>query len=573
MTYVPRNFYYTSSQQASNYAAIRFDSELRGLYPLSRPRYAKLRVPEARRHLNDPLPDLKPDLLYNAQTSLETHRTLLGAFGLVYVFGVAFTLVLHRRSDPSAIARRFFTGAGLKTSAPNAELLQVADTGNTPASFAFPWDAKWRARAETVRQHRTGDERRFKLYLVYRGQPPSSEDWSSLRDRLNCDVIPLESNVLERAISDNSCAERLRDIEEPFVVLTDPYDRTTALTDATLFFGRADVIEEIPKALRQGQHTAILGLRRIGKTSVIKQVENRLLSVPFASFEIISHETADRLFTRILEELCTKMRAMRLKGVPPVTTVRSESEFRDQFLSLYSCWEATGSREPFVVMLDEAERLFPSRDEPANEPDLTETGRFFRVLRALAQERRCLVVFAAAYRPNLNRWNRLGERAGENALFQQYREIFLAPLDSGSTEAMLTKLGLLRGIQWTPDALAAAYDYSGGHPQLARFFASDVSRQGKLQSIDAARVNETAEEIRRDFRKHRISTLLRESIWMELRSDEQRVLTALIHGVEPKAGDMEALTDLELLGVVKKNGDGYRVGARLLLDWLKENVD
>ena len=69
---------------------------------------------------------------------------------------------------------------------------------------------------------------------------------------------------------------------------------------------------------------------------------------------------------------------------------------------------------------------------------------------ALAQERQCLVVFAAAYRPNLNRWNRLGERAGENALFQQYREIFLAPLDADSAQTMLTKLGLLRGIQWTP---------------------------------------------------------------------------------------------------------------------------
>jgi hypothetical protein len=224
-------------------------------------------------------------------------------------------------------------------------------------------------------------------------------------------------------------------------------------------------------------------------------------------------------------------------------------------------------------MLDEAERLFPARDDPANEADLIETARFLRVLRALAQERNCLVVFAAAYRPNLNRWNRLGQRAGENALFQQYREIFLEPLDAASAQAMLTKLGLLRDIQWTPDALAAAYDYAGGHPQLARFFASDVTRQGTLKSIDAARVHETAAEIGRDFRRHRISTLLREAIWLELRPEEQRVLTGLIHGAEPQASDLQALTDLELLGVVYRSGDGYRVGGRLFLDWLRANVD
>jgi AAA+ ATPase superfamily predicted ATPase len=572
MTFLPRNLYYTGSQQAGDYAAIRFDSALRGLYPLSRARYANLRVPDARRRLNDPPPDLKPDLLYDAQTSLADHRGMLGIFGLLYLISVAFALVLHRRSDPSAVARRFFASAGMKISSPAAGLLQLAAPGKATASFAFLWDSMWRTRSEAVRQHRPGDRSRSKLYLIYRGQPPASEDWTSLRDSLNCDVIPLESNVLERAISEGNCVERLRDMEEPFVVLSDPYNRTEAVTEATLFFGRQDVIDEIPKVLRQGQHMAILGLRRIGKTSVIKQVENRLLSIPFASFEIISHETANRLFTRVLEELSSKMRTMRLKKVPAVTAVESDSEFRDQFLKLYSCWEAGGSREPFVLILDEAERLFPPRDVAANEADLTETARFFRVLRALAQERRCLVILAAAYRPNLNRWNKLGERAGENALFQQYREVFLSPLDAGSTHAMLTKLGLLREIQWTQEALEAAYHYSGGHPQLARFFASDVSRQGALKSIDAARVHETADEIRRDFRKHRIAALLREAIWLELQPEEQRVLTAVSQGATPQAGDLDTLTDLELLGVVSKNGDGYGVGARLLLDWLRANV-
>jgi DNA-binding beta-propeller fold protein YncE len=572
MTFLPRNLYYTGSQQVGDYAAIRFDSALRGLYPLSRPRYANLRVPDIRMRLDDPPPDLKPDLLYDAQTGLAEHRGMLGVFGLVYLISVAFTLVLHRRSDPSAVARRFFAGAGLKISAPGAGILQLVSTAKATAAFAFLWDSTWRARSEAVRQYRPEDGSRFKLYLIYRGQPPASEDWTSLRDSLNCDVIPLESNVLERAVSEGNCAERLRDMEEPFVVLSDPYNRTEAVTEATLFFGRQEVIDEIPKVLRQGQHMAILGLRRIGKTSVIKQVENRLLTVPFASFEILSHDTANRLFTRVLQELCNKMRTMHLKKAPSVTAVESDSDFRDQFLKLYSCWEAGGSREPFVLILDEAERLFLPREVAANEPDLTETARFFRVLRALAQERRCLVILAAAYRPNLNRWNKLGERAGENALFQQYREVFLAPLDAGSTHAMLTKLGLLREIRWTSEALEAAYHYSGGHPQLARFFASDVSRQGALKSIDAARVHETADEIRRDFRKHRIAALLREAIWLELRPEEQRVLAALSQGATPQAGDLNTLTDLDLLGVVSKNGDGYGVGARLLLDWLRANV-
>ena len=96
-----------------------------------------------------------------------------------------------------------------------------------------------------------------------------------------------------------------------------------------------------------------------------------------------------------------------------------------------------------------------------------------------------------------------------------------------------------------------------------------ASRQGTLRSIDAARVEETAQEISRDFRKHRIANLLKESIWLELKPDERRVLKAVVCGVRLQEEDMEAVTNLELLGVVSKSGDGYRVGARLLTEWVK----
>jgi hypothetical protein len=461
----------------------------------------------------------------------------------------------------------------MKLAGPSDEYLELLSNDSSAKAFAMLWDDRRNQRADAIRRRRGNERGLFKLYLLYSGEPPSSEEWKSLRDTMNCDVIPLESNVLDRALSEGSSAERLRDIEEPFVVLTDPYHRTNAQSDPTFFFGRQDVLEEIPRALRQGQHSAILGLRRIGKTSVLRQIENHLLRVPFASFEIISHESAIRLLTRVLDELHTRMMKMHLKKVPQVEPISSDSDFRERFLRLYACWEETGSREPFILILDEAERLFPSREDPANEPELIETAHFFRVLRALAQERQCLAICAAAYRPNLNRWNKLTPRAGENALFQQYREVFLGPLDGESTRVMLAKLGLPRGIEWTEDALDAAYRYSGGHPQLARFFASDVSGQGTIMKIDAARVHETANEIRRDFRRHRIFTLLKESIWAELRPDERKVLLKIVNGLESDPDDADALTDLQLFGVVRNYGSGYDIGAQLLMDWLKLNVN
>ena len=177
---------------------------------------------------------------------------------------------------------------------------------------------------------------------------------------MNGDVIPLEMSVINRASVEDNCAESLREIEEPFISAADPYYRRAPQADPTFFFGRRDVLDVIPAELRQGQHCAVLGLRRIGKTSVLKQVENRIGSIPFVSIEVISHDPSLLLFRRILEELRAKLVAMKLAHVPDVSSTPSEFDFRDQFLRLYSCWESNGWRDPFVLILDEAERPLPA---------------------------------------------------------------------------------------------------------------------------------------------------------------------------------------------------------------------
>jgi hypothetical protein len=353
--------------------------------------------------------------------------------------------------------------------------------------------------------------------------------------------------------------------------LTDPYFRTDPQSDPTFFFGRQKILDEIPQALQQGQHYAILGLRRVGKTSVLRQIENRLIRLPFASFEVFSHATANQLFTRVLKEFRERLLILDFRGVPAIGSITTENEFQEQFLQLYDFWAMASRPDPFILIIDEAERLFPSRDDPANETDLAETARFFRTVRALAQERHCLTLCMAAYRPNLNRWNRLGSRAGENAFFQQYREVFLGPLDVASTCAMLTKLGLLQRIEWTQEALTSTFEYSGGYPQLARFFASDITHHGEVKRVDITAVRNMASEIQQNFRRHRIFTFLRESIWSELKPAEKAILQSIVRGKGLQAADPDSLNDLELMGVVSKSNGDYHIASDLFYYWLEYN--
>ena len=63
-------------------------------------------------------------------------------------------------------------------------------------------------------------------------------------------VIPLAAASLERALADGTAKASLKEMEEPFVARTDPYDEARAITDPTWFFGRTSLLDELPAVLR-----------------------------------------------------------------------------------------------------------------------------------------------------------------------------------------------------------------------------------------------------------------------------------------------------------------------------------
>ncbi len=227
-----------------------------------------------------------------------------------------------------------------------------------------------------------------------------------------------------------------------------------------------------------------------------------------------------------------------------------------------------------ILILDEAERLFPDRTNPAKEPALIETARFFRVLRALAQERNCLTLCVTAYRPNLNRWNQLTPNAGENAMFQQFRECYLGPLERADMEAMVREIGLWKDIQWEPEALSAVYHYTGGHPQLTLFFASDTCQHGALKNITAAEVHQMATQVSSHFHTHRITALFKESVWDVLQEEERNVLLNIVQKKDAAFTPEQstALGSLDHFGVIRQEDGRFMVGSALFETWLKTYV-
>jgi AAA domain len=372
----------------------------------------------------------------------------------------------------------------------------------------------------------------------------------------------------------------LKELEEPYLARIDPYAESKPIHDPTWFYGRDELLKRSPAMLAQGQHVGIFGLRKVGKTSLINQLRQRFVTTPTVFIDCQAFSArAEIFFEEILKQLQTEFRAHAVKGIPArLSTVDAEG-FRQQFLTFYERWEKTGQRGPFLIILDEIDKLFPNQEMHNSEEILSEYVRFFRLLRGLAQSRQCLVTLVIAYRPDVNRRNLLTPAVGENSTFQSFQEDYLGFLNPDDSEAMIREIGRWKQIEWDEDAARRVFDYCGGPPLITRFFASHACEEGVLKAIDYPRVEETAEEIQATLRRHEIGNYYREGIWELLCDDEQQVLRLICE--RGQAGfpedqfprDLEdALTNVERFGLVASHGDSVYLTAHLFHVWLERRI-
>ncbi len=383
--------------------------------------------------------------------------------------------------------------------------------------------------------------------------PERAQAAQRIRVAYRVNVVPMALATMERALKTGSVNTEVNAAKDRYVTRHDPYYESIPVKDPTLFFGRSAQLQTIPRLLSQGQHVGIFGLRKTGKTSLAHQLRLRFRDVPVASIDC---QQLDRHLAAPL--LLAVAGALR-------TDLQERFEVRDggdpnghpgsQLRSLIDSWHAHGRSEPFVVVLDEVDRLL-AFDEPNASHDLLVEGRkALGVLRALAQELSGVVLVAIAKRPDVNRTNRLPADAGENPMFMGFREVYAGGLSADECDTMIRELGAWRGIEWEPEALRRLHHYCGGHPFVARLFASDACEQGRRTTITVDRAERTADTIRTTMRTHLIGKVYRQ-IFTELRKEERELVERIAAGSEslnesllsPTQG--QALADLEHFGLV-----------------------
>ena len=263
---------YRSSALGDTHAALRFDSVPSPIYPLEWYRQ-ELKITEPTQVSTlSPATDVRPKpIRYFWERPPENLGTIFGFGAVLYLSVVSVVVLLARRTDPLEIARRFFAEAGFKGATGSDTALFFNDQ-----THAVLWNDMWRKSADLVAKSRRGEQGGYKVYLIYQGLPPRSGEIHQVRQTLPGAVVPLAMTALDRALAEGDARVRLRQLEDPHVVRTDPYDESKPVEDPTWFYGRTDFLQDLPAALRQGQHAAIFGLRKVGKTSLVKLLQDQL---------------------------------------------------------------------------------------------------------------------------------------------------------------------------------------------------------------------------------------------------------------------------------------------------------
>jgi hypothetical protein len=363
------------------------------------------------------------------------------------------------------------------------------------------------------------------------------------------------------------------------------------------FFGREQIVNLVLSKALAGAPLAILGLRKIGKSSLLGRVEDLLrddqqsITVTASIFGNSArikggrwHDAAHDLIkgwqtslTRRSRMMSSKIEAKAGKLSQLLTTSSFDmrqvaTAISKDISSLLKTASALAhehdiSSVRLIAFVDECDHMYPHVTDAGHWRD--DFFTFWDTLQATKRSLESpeqLVYVLSGVNPSGVEQGRLAGRP--NPLYDMQR-LYLAPMDQADAEAMLRNIGSRMGLNFSDESLATIYELVGGHPLLLRRFGTAIHEmaigRGAKRDIKSADITKTWARRKRDF-YNQVSWILE-----HLRSvapDEERLLRDIAtKGIMAYASDWsdndfrETFADhLEKYGLIRFENDVPTIG-------------
>jgi ATPase domain predominantly from Archaea len=372
-------------------------------------------------------------------------------------------------------------------------------------------------------------------------------------------LIPIK---LERGITSSRDLERIIASE---LYSFDPFDISGPVSDEGTFFGRKNEAIQVARQLRTGQIKSYLGIRKIGKTSLINRIVNDLkkddnitVVMVDCSRDALANLTASELINSISETLVSS--GGRNYIVPSLPKNRNP----DISLAAESLSKSIAEHKKSVVIIfDEIDYITPS--SPINGKWKREFNIFWRNVRAIYQDTKrnektlSLVISGVS-----GYWFRVESISDiENAALSFIPENYLQPLSIEAATSMIRELGLRCGLRFDEGAPEHIAGQSAYMPFWIRKSGSFIHKRLKIEPRPMSVSLEVVKEIYELFLEEEGLTTASVAIQHLFKIDVSTKQAAQkIYESKPLLRSDEII--LNRYGIVSKNSSGYVLSGKML---------
>lgn len=320
-----------------------------------------------------------------------------------------------------------------------------------------------------------------------------------------------------------------------------PFFYRSPIRDAAFFFGRQTETEQAFLLLKKSQSVAIVGPRRIGKTSLLLHLADSTMHAAFHlaadryCFVVLDcqgwgSDTVGEVLSRLLEEATRALvQSGRQSASAPIASSISFRAFEQAIRGVVE------QGIQLVFLLDEFEVLCANSRLDAD---------LFSGLRSLAM--RYGIAFATVSTRPLLELPEVGQGGLSSPFFNFFAQLRLYPFSLSEARTMLAELSTRGGWPFSNEAITLLLELAGPHPfllQIAAFHTFAMLTQ------PGATLDSSHTEIRRRFLSDAESHW--RVFWERLAPIDQRVLALL---AVADRGDQVAVERLIGAGVVLRSG-------------------
>lgn len=301
-------------------------------------------------------------------------------------------------------------------------------------------------------------------------------------------IVPFCLNEFEDGLDEAFLQNRMRE----FLYVRDLFGVATPLNDDLMFFGkdRNNTISELYGKYKQGEHSGLFGLRRIGKTSVLNLLKNRINKNGGAAIYIDCQQYhhsrwnnfLQKIIQRVYNELSEKSNQDIECSLPHDFVmefnndryVESEAtiSFEEDIKAIYHALQDTR----ILLIFDEIESL-GFNTSPSDHWKLKNDALYFwEAIRSVSQtNNQYFSYIVAGVNPMCVELAQIN--GYPNPIFSSFSPIYVSLFDYQDVLNMVSSIGGHIGLNFEEPVYTKLIEDYGGHPFLTRQVCSRINKE------------------------------------------------------------------------------------------------